>query len=107
MLGVRPDKRHRRAGGSADEEFPLGNVRCIPHLLGNEVAVAGETFEGGEQRFRPNAIPGCQLVMRALAGKQRPRTSDAGAVELLAVLVLAIAIAVIAPPAGSRRQIGP
>ena len=43
--------------------------------------------------------------MRALSGKERPRPADARTVERAAVIVFAIAVAVIAPPAWSGRQL--
>ena len=58
-----------------------------------------------QQRLGLGAVAGGQLVMRALAGEQRPGPADAGAVERRAVLVLAIAVAVVAAPARARRQL--
>src|SRR6266436_4019995 len=43
--------------------------------------------------------------MGALSGKERPQSADAGTVERAAVVVLAIAVAVIAPPAWAGRQL--
>src|SRR5262249_53279507 len=43
--------------------------------------------------------------MGALSGKERPQSADACTVERAAVVVLAIAVAVIAPPVWSGRQL--
>ena len=48
---------------------------------------------------------GREFVMGALSGKERPQSADARTVERAAVIVLAIAVAVIAPPAWSGRQL--
>src|SRR5262249_33059283 len=53
--------------------------------------------------FRGSA--GRELVMGALSGKERPQSADARTVERAAVVVLDIAVAVIAPPAWSGRQL--
>src|SRR2546421_5783995 len=43
--------------------------------------------------------------MGALSGKERPQSADARTIERAAVVVLAIAVAVIAPPARPGRQL--
>ena len=69
------------------------------------MAVAGESLHRGEQPPRLVVMAGRELVMRALAGQQRPGPADAGAVEGPAILVLAVAVAVVALPARTARQI--
>src|SRR4051812_41965757 len=102
---MRPGERHGGAGRPAAEQLPSGNVGRVPDLFGQQVAVAREALERAEQRLRGGAIAGSQLVMRALPGQKRPRPSDSGAVERTAVLVLAVAVAVVAPPARTGGQV--
>ena len=78
---------------------------AVPHLLGQQLAGAGAGLHRRQQPLRLGAAAGRQFVVRALAGQQRPDTADAGAVIRAAVVVLAVAVAVVAPPARSVRQI--
>ena len=45
VLGVRPHQRHGRAGGPAEEQLALGNVRRVPDLLGDQAALVGEGLQ--------------------------------------------------------------
>ena len=80
---------------------------AVPHLLGQQLARARAGLQRREQPLRLGAAAGRQLVVRPLAGQQRPDAADAGAVIGAAVLVLAVAVAVIAAPAGPVRQFDP
>src|SRR6266567_608977 len=106
MLRMSPGERHCRARGPAANELALGNIRCVPDLLWNEIAVARETFQCREERLCPRSIAGGQLIVGALAREQRPWTPETGAVECRAVLVLTVTVAVVAPPTWTRGQIG-
>jgi len=99
VLRMGPDERHRRPRGAAAEELELRQILGIPHLLGDEVAVACEPLHRGEEPLGLRRAPGGELVMRALAGEERPGPPDPGAVEGRTILVLAVAVVVVAPPA--------
>ncbi len=105
VLGMGPDQRHRRSRGPAAEELALGQVVAVPDLLGQQMPVAGEAFERAQQRLGAGSVAGGEFVMRALAGEQRPGPADSGAVEGRPVRMLAIAVAIVAPPARPRRQV--
>jgi hypothetical protein len=69
------------------------------------MTVAGESLHRREQLLGRGMIAGRDLVMRTLAGQQRPRPADSDAVERPAVHMLAIAVAVVTMPARSGRQL--
>src|SRR5690242_2036241 len=102
MLSMSPGERHCRARGSAANQLPLGNIRCVPDLLWNEIAVARETFQCREKSLCPRSIAGGQLVVSALAREQRPRTPETSTVESRPILVLTVAVPVVAPPTWTR-----
>ena len=63
------------------------------------ISLGPDDRSGMRQRLRRAfAVAGDQLIMRAFAGQQRPRTADARAVKRPSVGVLAIAVAVVAVP---------
>src|SRR5437764_2114336 len=99
---MRPGQRHRRAGGTAGVEPARRDRLGVPDLLGDHAARAGHRRHRLEVGQR--IVAGAQLVMAALAGQERPATTDAGTVETLAVLVLAIAITAIAMPDRPGRR---
>ena len=72
---------------------------------GKRPLFAGEGLMVRHERSRRHPAAGGQLVVRALAGQQRPRAADAGAVERAAVLVLAVAVAVVAMPRRPARRL--
>ena len=76
-----------QTSGIAD---PLGSPRSsssagigvgVPHLLGQQLPGLAPRLHRRQQPLRLGAAAGRQLVVRALAGEQRPDAADAGAVD--------------------------
>ena len=88
MFGVRPHQRHRAAGGPAEKQFPLRDILAVPDLLRDQTAGTRGGLQCREQPPRFAGAAGGKLVMRALAGQQRPQPANADAVERRAVFVL-------------------
>src|SRR5262249_27349259 len=99
MLRVRPGERHGRARRPAAKELALGEISAVPDLLGNQLTLAGKAFHRRKQAKGTGTVCRGKLVMRALAGEQRPRTTGAGSVKGRTVIVLAVAVAIVAAPA--------
>ena len=100
VFGIRPDEGHGRAGGPAEEQLFLGDVRGVPDLFGEQAAFVGEAGEGAGEAAGLVGVAGGEFVVGALADEQRPGASSARAVEGGAVPVLAVAVAVVAGQAG-------
>src|SRR6185437_10446843 len=100
-----PDQRHGRTRGFAAKQFTLGNVVTVPDLLRNQPDCAGASLEGAQQSLRFVKPTGSNFVVRTFAGQQGPCTSDPASIKRPAVLMLAIAIFVIAPPDGALWQV--
>src|SRR6478672_7998704 len=101
-----PDERHRRSARPAGFQVGAFDWRGVPDLFRNKTGSAGHRFDGAQQAQCLGRSPGRELIMAALAGKQRPDAAAAGAVEGTAVVVLAVAVVVIAMPAGAERRLG-
>lgn len=67
------------------------------------MTITGKTFERCEQGFGASAIARRELIVRPLAGEQRPSSTDTLAIEWLPVLMLAVPIVIIAVPTRSCR----
>ena len=67
---------------------------------GKKTAVARECLERLRQLLGDRRVASGELIVGALAGKERPRAADAGPVERAAVGVLAVAVPLIPMPAG-------
>ena len=102
---MRPDEGHGRAGRLAGRELPAGNGRGVPHLLGNEAARACLRLDCREQRLRLFALSRRKRVVRPFARQERPDAADPDPVEGASVRLLAVAVEVIAAPAGPLRQL--
>src|ERR1700733_701576 len=81
----------------------IGAVGLVPDLLGEHVAGGGVAFVGLDQGA--DVVAGGQFVMGALAGEERPDAALAVGVERAAIGALAIAIPVVAEPAGTLGQV--
>ena len=66
ILGVRPDERHGRTGGVADEQLAIRNVGAVPHLFGKEAA-----------RRPPSSPSPARDARRRAAGRRRARSGRA------------------------------
>src|SRR5260370_40251742 len=103
---MRPYQRTRGPRWLSAEQFKRRNIVRVPIWLGQQASVpAGTTLNHGEQHlgfFRPACG---QFIVSSFAGEQRPGAADAAAVEGRAILMLAVAVAVVAVPAGALRQL--
>src|SRR5438876_762424 len=88
----------------AVKQFPIRHVLIVPNLLGNESAGTGLSFDHVQESLGFGSISSRELVMRPLACKQRPASSDAGSIEGASVLVLAITVVVVSMPDGTCRR---
>ncbi len=79
---------------------------CIPDLFRQQLPRAGAGFQDVQQPRGFIHVPGGQLVMGAFARQQRPDAPHAGPIERISIGMLAVAIIVVAVPAGPVRQIG-
>src|SRR5690625_4179375 len=103
---MRPGERHGRPGRPATEKPPLGDVPAIPDLLRQKMAIACKALHGDEQALGPLPVAKGELVMRALAGQERPTAPDSGAIEWPAILVLPITVIIVAMPSRPGGKIG-
>src|SRR5260370_25711450 len=102
IFGMRPSKRSRRTGWTPGEEPWLWDVGRVPNLFGKHQTLAGETLQGAHQLG--GGKPHREEVARSLAGQNWPRASATVAVPRRSIFVLAVTVADVAPPAGSRRE---
>src|ERR1700727_3775097 len=102
---MRPDEGHRRARRLAGRELSFGNGRRVPYLLGNEASRACLRLDRREQRLRLLALSRRKRVVRPFARQERPDAADPDPVEGPPVRLLAVAVEVIAAPAGPLRQL--
>jgi hypothetical protein len=100
IFRMRPDEGHRRAGRLAGQELLFENRRGVPDLLGNEAARTGLGLDRREQRLRLLALSRRKGVVRPFAREKRPDAADPDPVEGTPVRLLAVAVEVIAAPAG-------
>ena len=105
IFPVRPDEGHGRARRFAGRELPVGNGCGVPHLLGNQAARACLRLDCCEQRLRLLALSRRKRVVRPFARQERPDAADPDPVEGASVRLLAVAVEVIAAPAGPLRQL--
>ena len=78
-------------------------VRSIPDLLRYGSYALGELLEGAE--VRASISSGCDFLVPALAGEQRPGTARAPVLKRSAIMLLTIAIMVVTAPTGAERRI--
>src|SRR5439155_6714707 len=90
---MRPHERHRSTSRVSVPEIAFGNIRGIPHLFRQQPRAIRLSDHDASELPRTIAVTGGDLVVRPLAGQQRPSASDAGAVIAAAVLMLAILVA--------------
>ncbi len=102
VLRVSPAKWRGGSIWPAETQSPAGNVRPVPDLFRNHQSLPGETFDGADQLSCRQSHR--EEVTRALAGQNRPRPPAAAAVPRRSILVLAVAITDVPPPAGARGQ---
>jgi hypothetical protein len=81
-----------------------GRVVTVPDFFWNQPP-AGARLEGAQQSLRFVKPTGSNFVARAFAGQEWPSTSDPASVKRPAILMLAIAIFVIAPPDRALWQV--
>src|SRR4029077_6821892 len=103
VFGVRPAKRHCRAGWTTAFHMSARQVRSVPYLFGDHPTLVREIFYRRDKRLW--IAPRSQLVMAAFSGQNRPAPAHARSVEGAAVVLLAVAIVIVATPAGALRQI--
>src|SRR5581483_7669952 len=97
VLGVRPAEGLGGAGGATAVEPFGGHVGVVPDLLGKHASEGGEFFDRVDERA--DVVAGGELVVRALAGEQRPGAALPVANVRTAVFALSVAIVVVAAPA--------
>src|SRR5437870_11849829 len=100
---MRPAERHCRTRRFTAFHASLRQIGVIPNLLRQHAAFIGKAFERADKSHRISA--GSQLVMAALAGQQWPATASAGSIIGAAVVLLAVTIVIVAPPAWTLRQV--
>jgi len=101
----RPGERHRRPGGIPELQVRGRQVREVPELLRDEPRRVGEVLQGEDEGLR--VVASGKLVVPALPGQERPGAAAARAVERAAVGVVAVAVLVVAMPAGTPTSGGP
>ena len=100
VFGVGPDKRLRGAGGAAEVHALGGDVGVVPDLLGQHASDGAEALEGSD--VVADVAAGGKLVVGAFAGQERPGAALSPAVVGAAVFALAVAVVVVAAPAGAE-----
>src|SRR5688572_25456386 len=88
----------------ADVEFALGNVRAVPDLFGKQARLSGDGLHRLREMLGNVHASGGELVMRALAGQERPPAPHAGPVVRASVGVFTVSVALIPTPDGTTRR---
>ena len=88
-----------------DEQFAIWNIGAVPHLLGQKAGVASDRLQRLGEMLGDIGSAGRKLVVRALAGQERPRASDAVSVEWSSVWVFTIPVSLIPVPHRPARRL--
>ena len=81
IFGVRPAKRHRRAGRTTAFHSCMRQVGSVPNLFGDHAALVRKIFHRRDERFW--IATGSEFVMAAFSCQNRPATAYACSVEAL------------------------
>ncbi len=103
VFRMRPHQRLRRTCGLAEVHALRRQIGEVPHLFGEHASDRTERLDRMDVRLYVSTRG--KLVMRALAGEDRPRPALAGAGEWAAIFALAVAIVVVAAPARAVRRV--
>jgi hypothetical protein len=100
-----PGQWHGRADRVVGREAMLGNRLCIPDLLPHEADRIRHGHHGLD--IGHDVLTGAERAMAPFVGEQRKAPPVLGTIEAGAVRVLAITVVVIAMPHRTCRRVGP
>src|SRR5207302_4304256 len=101
---VCPHQGPRRSARLSSKQFERRNIVAIPNLLRNQPTLVRRILHHAQQAFGHILVAGCQFVVAALTCQEGPGAPDSSAIEGRSVLMLSVAIAVVAIPAGTLRK---
>ena len=90
--------------GMAEEEFALRNIGAVPDLFGNQAGLPSNRLHRLREMLGDVRPSRGELVVRALAGQERPGASNACSVIRTSVGVFTVSVALIPMPGGAARR---
>jgi len=103
VFRVRPAQGHGCAGRLPFYRFLGGQIIGIPELFGDHSALVAKFLHRFNERHR--VLSGCQFIMPAFPGQNRPGPAFAGPIERIAVCFLSVAVVIITTPARALGQV--